>query len=1007
MRTGRLRRTGLAVRPRLPATHCRSALPASAGSHGGTATNDFAIGTVFGGLEFTGSDAFTLGGNGINFGGSIINSSSELQLISNDLALTADVSIDTSGEQVTLSGVLSGSFGFTKTGQNHMRLTGANTFTGTMTNTAGLLFIQETGSVDSGVSATLGGYDTTDTEARLRVDGVGGETKVINGVTLVPGRSRLHAERSSGSGQFILDVGAITRQTGAVMTINLNSSDIVTTATNTNGILGGWAMNGNGRDFLTVNEDGELTSYSDYTDLSGAGTSQQIASDATANVRITNNSESLSGMDTVDGSATVTVADTSGLSVGDLISNASGIADGTEIISIDSATTFTLANPASSDGTGVSGDVYDPVVTLPGSGVTDVNTIIKQYGGDGTDYPRTIEVGDGNTLRLGQYGAIKRAEVDESSGFRYPKDTLTIDGGVLTAGGADNTDGEIVFSTNGRHTNSSGNESRNNIGIDVTSEVQDNGTGVVSVVIDSDQSTRFSGAASADTYSGGTYITSGRLVSTVNGNIGTGDVTVHSGGTNGGQLHLMGGGTYANDMAIAGFGYSAGAPSALHLTDDTSISGDITLIADAGISADGTTTVSGPVDGAGHRVTFYGSAGSNTSSEITLTNASSDFSGGIRLQNRAGNFTSGSPFVVNIGTSGLVFGDLDMIDGARNRKGSSSTWLRLQGNDLTVGGLSNSAGDGRVYIQNSTDPGATATLTIGEGSTGYSLMTDAGEKDYLIEDGDPEAVLNLVKVGSGTQEFAGSLNRYTGTTTINEGTLLISGTLTGTSGIFVNGGTFAYTNDATALDRDITLDGGTIQYSSAMDHTGTLIFNSGVLGGTNWNGSLDGQDIGANRTVSPGNSIGEATGTNQTWSDGGTFVVEMDNPDGIAGEGWDLISLAGELDVSGLTEGGFMVQLVTLDSEGAFGLLEAFDQGQEYSWEIANFDSIVGTVTPDLIGIDTSEFENPYSGWFEVEQSDNGIFLSYNIPEPETVALIFAAVAGVVVVLRRRKRSVA
>ncbi len=703
---------------------------------------------------------------------------------------------------------------------------------------------------------TLGGIDTTDTEDTLDVDGAGGETTVVDGVILEMGRSRVQSSRSSGTGLFTLDVGSITREAGAVMSFSTSNADIHTTNINTNGILGGWATTSNGKDFVTVDGSGNLATYTGYTDLSGAGTSQTLVSDATSNVRITDNSTTISGLDTVDTSTTVTIADTSGLSVGDVIVRAAGIPSGSSIVSIDSATEFTISSPATADGTGVSGEIYDPVITLAAGGTTDVNTIIRQYGyeSDGEDTPRSIDIGAGNTLRLGEYGAILRAEVTESSGFRYPKDTLTIDGGVLTAGGADNSNGEIVFSSNGRHSNSDGNASRNLVGIDVNSEIQNNGTGVVSVVIDSDQGIQFSGAASGDTYSGGTYITSGRLISSVNGNIGTGDVTVHSGGTNGGQLYLQGGGIYANDMFISGNGYDAGVPAALALVNDTSTSGTITLQGDAGIYVEDTSTISGEIDGAGHQVSFYGSSAGGTTSDLTLTNAGSDYSGGVVIQNRAGKFTSSSPFNFRVGVDGLVFGDTVLADSASSRKGSSSTYVYLEGHDLTIGGLTES-GSGRKYIRNSADPATTATLTIGQGSAGYSLM---GSSDtFIIEDGDAGAILNLVKTGSGTQELGGNFNRYTGSTTVNEGRLIVSGTLTATSGVTANsGGTFEYSN-ASALDRDVTVNtGGAFVYNSDAAYAGSLTQAGGSISGSGNFGSLA---LSGSGSIDPGNSPGILT----------------------------------------------------------------------------------------------------------------------------------------------------
>ena len=85
----------------------------------------------------------------------------------------------------------------------------------------------------------------------------------------------------------------------------------------------------------------------------------------------------------------------------------------------------------------------------------------------------------------------------------------------LTAGGAPNTPGELIFNANNAPINADQN------GIVVASTITDNGTGAVTVVQSGVSTTQ---ANVANSYSGGTYINSGRFRAQVAAAFGTGPV---------------------------------------------------------------------------------------------------------------------------------------------------------------------------------------------------------------------------------------------------------------------------------------------------------------------------------------------------------------------------------------------------------------------------------------------------------------------------------------------------
>lgn len=684
------------------------------------------------------------------------------------------------------------------------------------------------------------------------------------------------------------------------------------------------------------------------------------------------NLPALTGAATTSASAIVTVADTTGLLAGDAISG-TGIPTGSTIVSVDSGTQVTISANATATASGLTLTASHPV-TPAASGLTRINSFKTT---DTTH--RILEVGAGNTLRVGEEGSVRREPSPIGS-----VDRLTVKGGTLTAGPADDAPGTVLFTATGTDTSTDG--GRMKIGLVVDSVVADNGAGAVTVEKSGNQIAVLTGP---NTYSGGTKVISGYLRSTLAGNLGCGAIYAEGTTTNTSPgVHLDAAGEYTNAFVVAGEGTDEykglGRRGAIWLGGGADVAGPVTLTGDTRITAIGAATpgiVSGPITG--DYALEFGSGRNTAQGTMVLSNPGNDWGGDTRISTGG---TSGSGYVTlrlaaaevipnGPGKGNVVFGQAGNVNPV--------IALELHGYDETINGLGFAGTNGlsyKRYVRASTS--ASVTLTVGDGDA---------DDDFCGQLLNGSGTLNLTKTGAGTQRLSNS-SSYTGATRVRGGTLHIDGAggaLTGTSSILVDeSATFAYSS-AIALGRPVTLDGGTFRYSSPADCAGTLAFDTGTLAGTNWNGSvLSGLEIGTDRVIAPGDGVGTAYTAAQAWSDGGAYAFEITNAVGTAGESWDTLDVAGALDLTGLaTAGGFTVRVTSLAADGTPGEAQDFDPKESYAWTLATFDSLSGSFSPGLCAVDATGFENETKGSFRVVLDGNALLLTY-APERGTLMLV-------------------
>ena len=229
----------------------------------------------------------------------------------------------------------------------------------------------------------------------------------------------------------------------------------------------------------------------------------------------------------------------------------------------------------------------------------------------------------------------------------------------------------------------------------------------------------------------------------------------------------------------------------------------------------------------------------------------------------------------------------------------------------------------------------------------------------------------VVKSGTGTTTWTGA-NTFTGTTTITGGTLVVNG--------------------STAAGNTITVASG------------------GALGGS---GDIDGRVI-VSGTLTPGNSPGLLSTGSQEWRPGGNYNWQVVDCAGLAGAGYDSISVTGSLDLSSLTAGSFAINLWSLSSTGpdVNGDAANFNASANASWTLVSTTTGISGFNASYFVVNTSAtngtagFSNTMDGTFSVAKVGNNLVLNYTaVPEPSTWALLGLGLAALVVIHRRSRRT--
>lgn len=830
----------------------------------------------------------------------------------------------------TYRGALSGSGGLTKIGMGTLTLSGEQITVTRTNNTSGLVtatYVSSSSNTYTGDTTILGGSHNP-TSGSVTQSNAGGLKLDFNATAI--------AAASTGGNTY-------------AYTITAPTADIISASSRL--VLGGGKLTVAGRNTTTGTEAVSQTFNNTYL---LAGRSYVTVTQGTANAdtvvnlgNITRDTGSVleftpaaGTQSSTNGIVITTANDASGILGGwALLGNDWAVKStaGTALGNVIAATTQYSAYAAGDIVSSANSNVLinDGSATITtGAGITNLNTLmVRNDAGNGNAaLNRLVDIAAGETLRLGAAGSIWNQGSQVTSGVP----TLTIGSannvGAITAGGADNTAGELIINNSG-----SGE-------ILVRSSITDNGTGAVTLIrTGSGNQVVFSGV---NTHTGGTVITQGRNRFDNVGGLGSGAVTV----TAGGQLWLNAGGTYAQTFNLAGTGYGEGGiPGAIRFSGGQTITGQINLTGDTrlgAVNASSVTTLAGKITG-DYALDLAGGAGGTNI--IQLNNTANDFTGNFSINtNFAATPTAfnGANVTIRLGASEVIPNGLGK--GNVILSGSSSTspvTLDLNGFNETINSLISYGTHANTAVTNG-KANSTSTLTIGDNNASTLVTDTAAATTFfggVIKDGGT-GIMALTKTGEGTQTFTGA-NTYSGATTISKGILMAgaANTLSANSAVIIaNDPTamLALTNGLADFSQTIlslsgggTVNLGTIAAADTVATPGTRL-TTGSSADTTYSGTI----AGAGGLVKQGSGRFTLTGAN-TYV-GTTQVTEGNLQVGQGGEGQSGTGVVGVSSGATLSGSG-SVQGATVVN----GLLSAGDNGGASTGILTFADVSAGSLT--------------------------------------------------------------
>ncbi|MEJ1973828.1 MAG: PEP-CTERM sorting domain-containing protein [Lacunisphaera sp.] len=354
--------------------------------------------------------------------------------------------------------------------------------------------------------------------------------------------------------------------------------------------------------------------------------------------------------------------------------------------------------------------------------------------------------------------------------------------------------------------------------------------------------------------------------------------------------------------------------------------------------------------------------------------------------------------------------------------------IDVQNSTLT---LTNNHATGQTDVYLDDDAATLAFSGAATAPTLYGINAPSG--GHIILPNDTATVLTIERDDATrySGDFGGVISGVGNTTT--DASLVITANNNDTNGTVYLHGHSLYTGGTTitgygvlglgyadsAGSGAITINaaGGGLILNTGVTLTNALVLNSGGLAGlgsfaptsvTGTNQTAGKITFGANQVVFPGLPGGDIrqTGiltiqTNVAFLNGGSLREMIQDPSQInvingspatnVNGGYGFLFVHGDLDLTGLTVGGFLIGLESVDANSHSGYSSLIVTGQSYSLPFLQTTGSILNFNASNFGFDANEFQNGVmsAADFSITADSNHLYLNFTaVPEPSTWALL-------------------